>query len=61
VTRGINIFFKKFKKFKKKFKNSKKKFKKIKKNSKKFKKFKKRGADTWHLLNGVNSLLTKRT
>jgi len=35
-------------------------FKKIKK-IKKLKKSRKQGVDTWHLLNGVSSLLTERT
>jgi len=59
MTRDINVFFKKNLKFKKnskiKIKKNSKKFKKIQKNSKK------RGADTWHLFNGVSSLLTEMT
>jgi len=62
VTHGINIFLKKFKnKNKKILKKNFKKLKKFKKNSKKLKNSKKREADTWHLLNGVSSLLTERT
>jgi len=53
VKHDINIFLKKIKNIQKK--KFKKKFKKKSKNSKKW------GADTWHLLNGVSSILTERT